>query len=256
MTWKLPNSLQPLRRFTQYRPELSVLLAVLAIVGSAWLFVALGDWVSDGESQSFDAWVNNSLRRPDEPSRPRGPQWLLEVGRDITALGGPVVLTIITLATAGYLLLARKSHAMLLMLLAIVSGVLLSTALKEYFGRERPAGGSDLVSVMTYSFPSGHSMLSAIVYLVLGTMLARSESRRAIRAYFMSLAVLLTLLVGLSRIFMLVHYPTDVLGGWTAGLAWALIWWLIARYLQQRGDVEPPTSGSAPIANTAKSRPL
>ena len=107
------------------------------------------------------------------------------------------------------------------MLLAIVSGVLLSTALKHLFDRDRPPGGSDLASVMTSSFPSGHSMLSAVVYLVLGTMLARTESRRAIRVYIMALAILLTLIVGLSRVFMLVHYPTDVLGGWTAGLGWA-----------------------------------
>ena len=238
MSWKAPTWLAPLRRFLQPRPELPVLLAVLAIVGSAWSFVALADWVSDGESQRFDAWVNNSLRRPDRPGLPRGPVWLLEVGRDVTALGGPVVLTMITLAAAGYLFLERKRHAMVLMLLAIVSGSLLSTALKHVFDRDRPPGGSDLAAVMTSSFPSGHSMLSAVVYLVLGTMLARTESRRAIRVYFMALAILLTLIVGLSRIFMLVHYPTDVLAGWTAGLGWALVWWLIARWLQHRGSVE------------------
>lgn len=254
MPWKTPTWLEPLQRFFTPRPELPVLLAVLAVVGSVWLFVMLGDYVSEGKSQSFDTWVNSSLRRADNPRVPRGPAWLVEVGRDVTALGGPVVLTMITVAAAGYLFLQRKRHAMVLMLLAIVSGVLLSTLLKHVFDRDRPAGGSDLVSVMTSSFPSGHSMLSAVVYLVLGTMLARTESKRSLRVYFMSLAILLTLIVGLSRIFMLVHYPTDVLGGWTAGLGWALVWWLIARSLQHRGQVEPAESNSNQDA-TSKSEP-
>lgn len=81
-------------------------------------------------------------------------------------------------------------------------------------------------------------MLSAIVYLVLGSMLARLESHRALKIYFMVVAVLLTFLVGLSRVYLGVHYPTDVLAGWTAGLAWALVWWLIVRFLQHRGRVE------------------
>ena len=125
------------------------------------------------------------------------------------------------------------------MLLAVISGAAASGALKRFFERPRPAVGSDLAEVFTSSFPSGHSMLSAIVYLVLGTMLARMERRRQIKAYFIVVAVLLTTGVGLSRIYLGVHYPTDVLGGWSAGLAWAIVWWFIARYFERRGISEP-----------------
>ncbi len=160
---------------------------------------------------------------------PLGPGWLVEAGRDVSALGGVTVLALMTLAVAGYLGLSGRRGAMWLVLLAVASGSVVSTLLKWAFERPRPAGGSDLVQVFTSSFPSGHSMLSAVVYLVLGTLLARAESRRAIKIYFITVAVLLTTLVGLSRVYLGVHYPSDVLGGWTAGLAWALVWWFIAR---------------------------
>ncbi len=144
-----------------------------------------------------------------------------------------------TLAAAGYLALLGKRGAMLLMLLAVISGVLVSSTLKGFFERPRPAVGSDLAQVFTSSFPSGHSMLSAVVYLVLGTMLARMERRRRIKAYFITVAVLLTTIVGLSRVYLGVHYPSDVLGGWTAGLAWAIVWWFIARRCERRRITEP-----------------
>ena len=161
-----------------------------------------------------------------------------EVGRDITALGGATIVTLVVGSAAVYLFLRRKSHAAWLMLLAVVSGVVVSTVLKNVIGRERPSVGSDLTTVITYSFPSGHSMLSAVAYLALGTMLARTESQRTVRIFFMTVAVLTTLLVGISRVYLGVHYPSDVLGGWTAGLCWAIIWWVVARMLQRQGKVE------------------
>ena len=170
---------------------------------------------------------------------PLGPRWLVEAGRDVTALGGVTVLTLMTVAAAGYLALDGKRGAMLLMLSAVVSGAAASGSLKWLFERPRPAVGSDLAEVFTSSFPSGHSMLSAVVYLVLGTMLARMERRRAIRIYFITVAALLTTLVGLSRIYLGVHYPSDVVGGWSAGLAWAIVWWFVARYFERRGISEP-----------------
>ena len=220
------------------RPELPVLVALFVLAGSTWLFITLVDEVREGDTQRFDQWVVDSLRAPGSAHRPRGPRWLVQAGHDITALGSSAVLTVVTIAAAGYLLLRRKQHAMVLMLLVVITGVVLSNGLKFYFARERPPGASDVIDVLTYSFPSGHSMLSAIVYLALGMMLARMEERRVIRYYFIGLAVLLTLLVGASRVYLGVHYPTDVLGGWTAGLAWAIVWWLIARRLQNRGVVE------------------
>lgn len=215
-----------------------MLVAVTVLVASTWIFVEIAQRVRSGDTVGFDEWAVQSLRRPDNPRLPRGPQWTVEMGRDFTALGGVAVLSLMTFAAAVYLLLQRKSHAVALMLLAIVSGVVLSTLLKYYFARPRPGVGSDLTQVITSSFPSGHSMLSAIVYLVLGAMLARLESRWLLKIYFVVIAMLLTFIVGASRVYLGVHYPTDVLAGWTAGLAWALVWWLIARYLQTRGAIE------------------
>jgi len=227
------------------RTEMPVLLVLLALAIMMQLFIALADEVSEGDTQRFDEWMVRALRDPEYPSLPRGPQWLRSAGHDITAMGGPAVLTLVTLIAAGYLWLQRQRRAMCLMLLAVGSSVLVSKGLKLYFGRERPESARQLLDVLTYSFPSGHSMLSAVVYLVLATMLARMESRRLIKFYILAVGVLLTVLIGASRVYLGVHYPTDVLAGWTAGLTWALVWWLIARYLQNRGAVEASAGAEA-----------
>ena len=218
-----------------------MLAALLALCGLTWGFVELAELVHRGATQAFDEQIVSAWRNPDNPRLPLGPRWLVEAGRDVSALGGVTVLTLMTIAATGYLALLGRRGALALMLLAVVSGSLVSTGLKWCFERPRPAVGSDLAEVFTSSFPSGHSLLSAVVYLVLGTMLARTERRRAIKIYFITVAVLLTTLVGLSRVYLGVHYPSDVLAGWTAGLAWALVWWFVARWCERRGWM-----GSAP----------
>jgi undecaprenyl-diphosphatase len=231
------------RRFIQWLGghSLIVLLAVLVAVGGTWGFIALADEVREGDTQKFDEWAVKSLRRADDPKTPIGPTWLHEAGRDVTALGGVTVLTLMTFAVAGYLWMAKKYHAMWLVIIATATGLLLSTALKGSFERERPSVVPHLSNVYTSSFPSGHSMLSAVVYLTLGSLLARLSPGYAIKIYFISVAMGITFLVGLSRVYMGVHYPTDVLAGWTAGLVWAILCWLVARYLQHRGKVEKDT---------------
>jgi undecaprenyl-diphosphatase len=175
----------------------------------------------------------------------RGPRWLEEVGRDITALGGVTVLSLITLFVVGFLLLERKYHAMWLVLIATSSGLLLSSVLKHFTDRARPEIFEHRSYVYTTSFPSGHSMMSAIVYLTLGSLLMRLVRGRWIKIYLLACALLMTGLVGLSRIYMGVHRPTDVLAGWTAGLVWALLCWLVARQLQRRGKIERDASSSS-----------
>jgi undecaprenyl-diphosphatase len=186
------------------------------------------------------------LRRADDPATPIGPRWLQECGRDITALGGVTVLTLVTFSVAGYLLMARKFHAMWLVLIATFGGLIVSSILKRSFERGRPDIVPHLSHVYTSSFPSGHSMLSAVVYLTLGSLLARLAPGYAVKIYFIALALVLTFLVGVSRVYMGVHYPTDVLAGWTAGLVWAILCWLVARYLQRRGTVENDDEQSPP----------
>lgn len=221
------------------RHELSVLVAVLLVVIAVWGFIELADEVSEGDTLKFDEWAVRVLRRADDLARPIGPRWLEEMGRDFTALGGIGVLTLLTVAVAGFLWLKRMYGAMWLVLGSTSGGLIASLTLKYFFDRPRPSLVPHLSHVYTSSFPSGHSMLSATVFLTLGALLARFVESRRLKAYFLIIALLLTGLVGVSRVYMGVHYPTDVVAGWAAGLAWATLCWLIARYLQQRGVVKP-----------------
>ena len=220
------------------RHEFIVLLAVLIVVAGTWGFIALADVILEGRTQSFDESILRALRRPDNPAIPIGPDWMAEVGRDLTALGGVAVLILATLAVAGFLLLDRKYAVMGFVLAAVASGLILSSILKACFARPRPDVVPHLSQVYTSSFPSGHSMMSAIVYLTLGALLARMVVRRPLKVYCLAVAFILTGLVGCSRVYMGVHYPTDVLAGWTAGLVWATLCWLVAWRLQRRGTIE------------------
>jgi undecaprenyl-diphosphatase len=220
------------------RHELATLVLVLVAAGGTWLFSEIVDLVVEGESNTFDTRVLLLMRSPGDHADPVGPAWLEELGRDFTALGGIAVLSLITIAAAGFLALERKYRAVLLIVAAVVGGLILSTVLKQLFARPRP----DLVphgsAVYTASFPSGHSMMSAITYLTLGALLARVQTRKRLKAYLLCLAIILTVLVGVSRVYLGVHWPTDVLAGWTVGAVWALLCWLVVRWLQDRGQVE------------------
>ena len=246
--------------------NLLVLIVALLVVGGIWGFVGIAEEVMEGDTKAFDEWAVEALRMADPestPAQPRpdvpiGPKWLREVGRDMTALGGVAVLCLMTMGVAGYLLMVRKYHAMWLVLGATLGGLIASTLLKEAFDRPRPAV-DHYSHVYTSSFPSGHSMLSAVVYLTLGSLLARLVPKRMVKIYVIVVALLLTFLVGVSRVYMGVHFPTDVLAGWTAGLVWALVCWLVARYLQKRGkvekDVETPKPRPAGAATNDASSP-
>nr|WP_211112433.1 phosphatase PAP2 family protein [Azospirillum sp. SYSU D00513] len=220
------------------RHELAILGGALAVAALLSAFVALAGEVLEGETQALDRLLLLALRDAADPSNPLGPSWVEEMARDITALGSMTVLILITLAAVGFLLLMEKRSAPLFLLASVGGGILLSTLLKLGIDRARP----DLVPhgqvVYTASFPSGHSMLSAVVYLTLGALLARFVPRRRLKAYVLVIAILLTLMVGMSRVYLGVHWPTDVLAGWTAGAAWALLCWVAAAWLQSRGTVE------------------
>jgi undecaprenyl-diphosphatase len=220
--------------------DLRLLALALLILAGLWIFLWLAYGVSTGSSQRSDERVLRSLREPDDPSDPLGPEWLEEVGRDLTALGGAAALLLVTAAVAGYFILCRSYRALILLLVATTGGIVLAMLLKTVYDRLRPSVVPYLAQVHTASFPSAHSMLSAVVYLTLGEMLARQVKERRLKIYFVSIGLLLSFLVGVSRLYMGVHYPTDVLAGWAAGLAWALLCGLVARWLQRRGAVERP----------------
>lgn len=219
--------------------EPKVLVGAFLVLAGTWCFIEIADSVRDGETQHFDAWAVRSMRRADDPSVPIGPRWLQEMGRDATALGGVGWLVSFTLAITGYLWLADKSHMATLLLVASAGGTAVAFGLKSLFDRPRPDIVPHLSHVASSSFPSAHSMMSAVVYTTLGVLVASAVARRRLKAYILSLAMLLTVVVGVSRIYLGVHFPTDVLAGWMAGLVWALLCWLVARWLQRRGTVEP-----------------
>ncbi|MDW5377755.1 phosphatase PAP2 family protein [Halomonas sp. HP20-15] len=226
------------------RYELAVLLCVSVLSGGIWGFVELADAVLEGETQSIDERLLLALRNPADHSDPLGPGWVEEIGRDFTALGGVAVLVLISLSALGYLLLARRYHAALFASIAVPGGMLLSTVMKMGYDRARPDLVPHETMVYTASFPSGHSMMSAVTYLTLAALLIRVQPALRLKAYLLILAVLLTLLVGVSRVYLGVHWPTDVLAGWTAGAAWASLCWLVMRWLQRRGQVESEQSWS------------
>lgn len=204
------------------------LTALVAALVAYFLFELTGE-VLEGETRAFDEGVLLMLRDPADPAMPRGPAWLTKMMVDITALGGVTVLTLLVTLVVVYLALRHKYRTALFVTASILGGWALSSAMKLGIARPRPEVVQHLVEVTDMSFPSGHAMLSAITYLTLGAMLSRLEERASLRYFFPLVAVVLTLIIGLSRIYLGVHYPTDVLGGWAAGMVWACGSWFVAR---------------------------
>lgn len=211
-------------------------LVVVSLIGAGlWGFAELADEIEDGETHEFDRAVMLAIQG--------GPQWLDLVARDITSLGGTAVLVLLTVAALGYLLLVRKWSAAIFVAVSIVGGTLISTALKHIFDRPRPDVVPHAVEVTSASFPSGHAMLAMTTFLTLGAVLAEVQPTRSSRVYLISWAVLLALLVGTSRVYLGVHWPTDVLAGWCVGSAWALLCGSVALWLQRRGIIEAARPG-------------
>ncbi|MFB9969249.1 phosphatase PAP2 family protein [Pseudoroseomonas cervicalis] len=211
--------------------QLVMLAALLGCAGALLGFAALVDEALEGDTHGFDRAVLLALRDPADTANPIGPFWLEIMMRDFTSLGSHAVLMLIGALALGYILLLRKGLSALLLVLSFGGATALNGLLKLGFDRPRPELVSHLVEVHTASFPSGHAMLSAACYLTLGTLLAGVTPRRRLKLYVMGAAMLLTLLVGGSRVYLGVHWPTDVLAGWCLGAAWAMGCWLALRLI-------------------------
>ena len=215
-----------------------VSLALLILGFGVFAFIGIADEMREGDTLRLDRWLLLVLRASGDPGDPLGPAWVEEMFRDFTALGGIGVLGLLTLVSVGYLWLQGLRRTAWFLLLAILGGLLLSLALKAGFHRPRPELVSHGSLIYTSSFPSGHSMLAAVVYLTGGALLAVVHGARRVWIYLIGCAVLATLLVGVSRVYLGVHWPSDVLAGWAAGAAWAAACWLVANWLQQVGRIE------------------
>lgn len=216
------------------RQEPVVLCAVVLFALLAWMFFGIAEEVVEGDTHIADRIMLRMLRDPDDQTRMIGPPWLGQAAMDFTALGSAAVVSLMIAAVLGFLLLTKRWATALLVFVAIVGGWGLSTALKHGFDRPRPDLVPELTKHLNPSFPSGHAMTAAIVYLTLAALLASTMERKRERFYVICVAVVLTLLVGLTRIFLGVHYPTDVAAGWCVGGAWASLCWVTARVIRTK----------------------
>lgn len=236
---EVENAARRTRRWTSllFRNELPVLLGILVVLAGIWSFVEIADEVVEGETHAVDEALLLALRNPEDHTDPLGPGWMEELGRDLTALGGMGVLVLFALGAVGYLLLGRHLRAAVFTAIAVPGGMVLSLMMKFGFDRPRPELVPHGSIVYTSSFPSGHAMMAAVVYLTLAALLARVQPDPRMKAYVLGVAVLFTVLAGVSRVYLGVHWPTDVLAGWAAGAAWAVFCWLMMRWLQARYPV-------------------
>jgi undecaprenyl-diphosphatase len=198
-------------------------------------FAKLASEVVEGDTATFDSAVLHALEDPHGQQQRIGPVWMEAAIRDMTSLGSVTVVGLVTAAVLGFLVATRRFRTALLVLVSVAGGSVLNVLLKSYFQRERPEILAHGVDVSTTSFPSGHAMLAATVYLTLGGLLATVQKEPLVRTYCVSIAVVLTLLVGLSRVYLGVHWPTDVLAGWCVGAAWAILCLVVAAQLERNG---------------------
>ncbi|OYX66371.1 MAG: hypothetical protein B7Y88_05690 [Sphingomonadales bacterium 32-64-17] len=234
--------LDPRRWLFREQRFLALFLAGAALVAG---FVALAGEMQEGETHAFDITILQALRQPGQPAELIGPHWLQSAATDITALGGVTVLALVSVLAIAFLLLRRRWRQAIFTIFATAGGAVMGSLLKDLFARSRPEVVPHLVEVTSLSFPSGHSLNSAIVYLTLAVMIARSFTDRTSRVFTVAAAVLLVLAIGCTRVLLGVHYPTDVLGGWTLGAAWALLMGMIADVLQKQHRIEEPSEGEA-----------
>ena len=225
---------------SNHRSESRILLGFVTLLAAVFAFAKAASEVSEGDTLAIDRLILMALRSRGNPSVPIGPHWLPEAMIDVTALGSVAVLTIITLMAAGYLLADRKPAIAAFTVGAVGTGALLGTLLKSIYARARPDIVEHLVGTHSASFPSGHAMNSAVVYLTLAVLIARGARSRSVRRYLISVAIALTLAVGFSRVYLGVHWPTDVVAGWGVGGIWAICCSLLAKALQSRQRIEKP----------------
>jgi undecaprenyl-diphosphatase len=230
-TWTRP--IAGVWRFVR-RFETRVLLGVILAAGALWAFLNIAGEMAEGETAAFDRRLILALRTPGNLHDPIGPKGVEEAVRDITALGGTTLVSLVTVvAVLAFLFHQRTRHALVMggaVLLAFVS----SEVTKGLYHRPRPDLVPHEVYVYSGSFPSGHSTLSAATYLTLAMLVASLETRRRTKALAYALAGLVLAAVGFSRVYLGVHWPSDVLAGWCLGALWAMAGWIALRSIGGR----------------------
>jgi undecaprenyl-diphosphatase len=218
-------------------------MAAVSFLVAVGIFLELASDAPEGEYLPIEDKLMLALRHE---GKPIGPEGTAAVVRDVTALGSAVVIVVMTLLILGFLIISERKRVAALIAVATAGGQVLNLLLKYAFERERPDAALHLVEVSSTSFPSGHSMASSIFYLTMGALLARTSKRRREKSYFVASALLITFMIGFSRVYLGVHYPTDVIAGWSAGTAWAMICWFVADWLGRRGTLRAEAVEASP----------
>ncbi|HLI64778.1 MAG TPA: phosphatase PAP2 family protein [Caulobacteraceae bacterium] len=220
--------------------EARALIAALLVAGGLWALLSLGGEVSEGETDAFDRKIMLALRTAGHPHEAVGPAWLGEALRDVTALGGTTFAVLATaLAATGLAFHGLRRRAVLL--ICVVAGAqACDELLKALYRRDRPDFA--LAGAYTYaqSFPSGHSTASAALWLTLAMIASSFEAQLGRKLFWFAAALLVIAGVGASRVYLGVHWPTDVLAGWMLGACCALLGWLAWRRLRGGEPAGPP----------------
>jgi undecaprenyl-diphosphatase len=189
------------------RQEGIVLFVALLLALALFAFIKITEEMLEGDTRDFDEWLLRSLRDPTQPDIPVGPPWLREVALEMTVLGSRTVVVVVLIVTLGYLVLERKYGAMGFVTAAATGGGLLSLTMKALIGRARPSIIPALVPATSPSFPSGHSMVAVVTYLALGALLARFAARKRVRMYCIVVPLLLSCLIGSTRVYLVFTIP-------------------------------------------------
>lgn len=211
-----------------------VLVAMAALAGAVLVLAILGHTIAGGDRFMFDSNIMLALRQDGNLGVPAGPLWLKQAMIDVTALGGETVLTLAAAVTIGFLVASRHLLAAALVFAGTVTGSIAVALAKAVVGRERPALVDHLVEVGSASFPSGHAANSAIIYLTIALISIQVITHRSARWFLFGVTLLLVAAIGTSRVYLGVHWPSDVLAGWSFGALWALAWWAFGSWLRLR----------------------
>lgn len=232
------------------RTEVAAVAALLVLALGVLSFVELADDMAEADGQAFDLAVLHALRPyADDPSRPIGPWWLKEAASDLTALGGISVLVLFGLIALGFLLIQKKRLSAVLLVAGLAGGVALSEGLKSLFERERPPSQFQVVETLNASFPSGHALLATVFYLSVGVMLTRAFPQRRLKAYALGAAIVIALLIGVTRIYLGAHWASDVFAGWSVGAGFAMVLWLLAYGVERHQKLRLSRLQDAPSTN-------
>ena len=226
------------------RAEIAAVTALFVVAFGVVAFAELADDMKETDGQALDHAVLAAMRPNVDPSDALGPWWLEEAAADLTSLGGIAVLGLFATVVVVFLIMQRKRLSALLLLVGLSGGVALSEGLKAVFDRDRPAQAYQAVDTINASFPSGHALLSAVFYLSIAVMLTRAFPERHFKAFILGVGILLTLVVGATRVYLGAHWATDVLAGWSVGAAWAMALWLVAYSLQR---LQASRAGQTPV---------